>query len=428
MTPEKITHFYGCQLTTSKSVKQHKLRKLIAWLSDKQASEKEYVSVYIPGGKTLDDAVAALKKELELVADKSEIAHGALQEAFKNLIQRLKLHETVPENGLVMFAGYLPENNPEYKSLEIKEIIPPEPINNYICIIDNHFQLEPLRDLLRDQRIVGILAVDSKNASLGLVRGGSLRVLDCITSGIPGKTGKGGQSQRRYERERDMELTSFFHRVAEHAAKEFLLNNRVTALVIGGPGQTKTDFLKGDYLNYELQNAVLSIVDTQSAGEEALREMQSKSSSILTNMCGPEEKKIMEKLLLELNKQSGLAVCGLDPVLDGLKVGAVEVALVTDTSDLAEYYTLCKKCGNTKIQILNRRDTQAIRVMVSTPCGKCHATEYEVVEKDMVDVLEDAASQTNARVEVIFTDSEEKAKLQDLGGFAAILRYKTSTS
>ena len=44
----------------------------------------------------------------------------------------------------------------------------------------------------------------------------------------------------------------------------------------------------------------------------------------------------------------------------------------------------------------------------------------------MVDVLEDAASQTNARVEVIFTDSEEKAKLKALVGFAAILRHKPS--
>jgi peptide chain release factor subunit 1 len=47
-----------------------------------------------------------------------------------------------------------------------------------------------------------------------------------------------------------------------------------------------------------------------------------------------------------------------------------------------------------------------------------------VEEKDIIDVLEDAASQTDARVEVISTESEEKAKLRALGGFAALLRYK----
>jgi peptide chain release factor subunit 1 len=61
--------------------------------------------------------------------------------------------------------------------------------------------------------------------------------------------------------------------------------------------------------------------------------------------------------------------------------------------------------------------------MISRPCERCNAVEYAVEEKDIVDVLEDLASQTNARVEVISTVSQEKAKLTALGGFAAILRY-----
>jgi peptide subunit release factor 1 (eRF1) len=47
-----------------------------------------------------------------------------------------------------------------------------------------------------------------------------------------------------------------------------------------------------------------------------------------------------------------------------------------------------------------------------------------VEEKDIVDVLEDAASQTDAMVEVISVESQEKAKLTALGGFGAILRYR----
>jgi peptide subunit release factor 1 (eRF1) len=47
-----------------------------------------------------------------------------------------------------------------------------------------------------------------------------------------------------------------------------------------------------------------------------------------------------------------------------------------------------------------------------------------VEEKDIIDVLEDVASQTDARVEVISPESEEKAKLAALGGFAALLRYR----
>ena len=64
--------------------------------------------------------------------------------------------------------------------------------------------------------------------------------------------------------------------------------------------------------------------------------------------------------------------------------------------------------------------------LISRPCEKCSGVEYEVAEKDLIDVLEDLASQTNARVEVISTESPEKQKLNELGGFAAILRYKST--
>ena len=117
---------------------------------------------------------------------------------------------------------------------------------------------------------------------------------------------KGGQSQRRYERERDMEVTYFFRRIAEHAAKEFLENHKVTALIVGGPGQTKDDFLKGDYLNYELKNALLSKVDSQSERAEAVKEILEKSSQTLKNMCAPEEKMIVQRLLSNIGKQNGL--------------------------------------------------------------------------------------------------------------------------
>jgi peptide chain release factor subunit 1 len=278
--------------------------------------------------------------------------------------------------------------------------------------------------MLRDQRIVGLMLMDSKEAIFGTLEGERLEIIENITSGIPGKTSKGGQSQRRYERERDMELANFFHRVSEHATEAFLESHKVTTLIIGGPGQTKDDFLRGNYLHYELKNMLLSVVDTQSAGREAVREALNKSANALNNVCLPEEKKTIQRLLEELGKQNGLAITGLDAVLEGLKNGEVDVALATDSSALIEIIAMCKKCGLPKMQIVNKKDVKAIREIVSVPCEKCHAVEYEVEEKDIIDVLEDAASQTDAKVQVIATDSEEKAKLTALGGFAALLRYK----
>ena len=110
--------------------------------------------------------------------------------------------------------------------------------------------------------------------------------------------------------------------------------------------------------------------------------------------------------------------------MNALKSGEVEVALVTDNTDEVEIVAMCKKCETSKANITCKgKKNQTVQEMISTPCEKCKAVEYGVEEKDIVDVLEDLASQTNASVEVISTESEEKGKLTALGGFAAILRY-----
>jgi peptide chain release factor subunit 1 len=411
-------------MATSNSVKQHKLRKLMAWLSDKEGRGREFISLYVPRERSVDEIVAMLKEESDSVVMKSEGVRDRFQEVLKNVIQRLKLQKEIPENGLVMFAGTFAKDS-EGEVLNVEELVPPEPITAYLYEVDDHFDLEPLREMLRDEKVVGLVAMDSKEAGFGILDGERLEIVEDITSGVPGKSGKGGWSQRRYERERDMELAEYFHRVAEHAMKAFLGNNKVTVLIVGGPGQTKEDFLKGDYLNYELRNVLLDVVDTQIAGREGVREVLDKSSGALKNMCAPEQRRVVQRLLADLGKQDGLAVSGLDSVLNALKNGEVEVALVTDSTDMIEVVVMCKRCELSRAKIVGmEKKVQTVQEMISSPCERCKGVEYEVEEKDIIDVLEDAASQTDARVEVVSPESEEKAKLTALGGFAALLRYK----
>lgn len=388
----------------------------------------EFVSLYIPREKSINEIIANLKVELDSTSEKSENVRDVrdrLQGALKNLIQQLKLEKEIPDSGLAIFAGTFITNDSESEALNVEEIIPPEPIMTYIYYVDDHFRLEPLREMLRNQRVVGIVTLDSKEASFGIVSGERLELIENITSGIHGKSGKGGSSQRRYERERDMALTNFFHRIAEHATKIFLEKHPVTVLIVGGPGLTKDDFLKGGYLHYELNNLLLKTVDTQFASREGVRESLDKSFETLKNMCAPEEKLIMQRFLTYVDKQDDLAIYGLDPLLNALKKGEADVALVTDNTDIVELVAVCKKCGLSKAKIVYKKNKiQNTQEMLSNPCAKCNAVEYEVEEKDIIDVLEDAASLTDAKVEVISTESAEKARLTALGGFAALLRYR----
>jgi len=205
---EKITHFYACQIATTNSVKQHKLRKRIASLSDKEGRGKEFISLYIPPETPIDQVIANLKKKSEVMMRESQRLRERFQNALKNIIQQLKEHKEIPENGLALFAGTLVTNGTD-EVLSVEEIVPPEPIITYLYAVDVYFRLETLREMLRDQKIVGILALDSKEANFGLLNGEHLKLMKNITSGLSGKTTKGGQSQRRYERERDMTITHF---------------------------------------------------------------------------------------------------------------------------------------------------------------------------------------------------------------------------
>jgi len=422
---EKITHSHACHIASSNSVKQHKLRKRIAWLSSKEGWKTEFVSLYIPSNSSTENAIGNLKKEQKLTKIEDKRINVRLQEAIKGTIEHLKQRKEISENGLAVFAGTIAVDNQEKEVLVVEEIVPPEPIVDYVFEVDHHFHLEPLREMLRNPRIVGFISMDSKQASFGLLKGEFFEVVKNITSGIAGKSGKGGQSQRRYEREREMELTFFFNRIADYATKEFLEKQKVMALIVGGPSTTKTSFVNGDYLHYELKNALLMVFDTQSAGKEGLNELLEESSETVENLCLPEEKRAVQRLFQELDKPNGLIAYGLETVLEAINKGAVETVIVADDTEFVEVVVTCKGCEQSKRKILNSKKPQAIEELISNACKQCNSKGYDLEEKDIIDVLEDLASKTDAKVEVISTDSKEKSQITKLGGIAALLRYRT---
>jgi peptide chain release factor subunit 1 len=410
-------------MTATNSVKQYRMRKLIASLSGREGREKDFVSLYIPREQSTDEVITILREKLDSDEIRSQSNRDRVQDVLTKLMHHLKLQKEIPENGLAIFAASAADHV-ESEGSDIEEIAPPEPITAYLFAVDDHFDLEPLREMLREDRVVGLIAMDAKTAGFGVLSGDSLELVDDITSGVPGRSGKGGSSQRRYERGRDMELTYYFHRVAEHATEAFLANRRVTGLIVGGPGLTKDKFLSGDYLSYELKNMLLARVDTLGSGKEGVKEAFEKSAETLKSIHTREEEKIMQRLEEDVGKQNGLAIFGLNPVLDALKNGVAEVALVADNTDMTEIIATCKRCGLSRSRMVDKeKHVQTAQEMISDPCEKCHAVEYKVEDRDIIDALEDLASQTDARVEVI-SASEENATLRTSGGFAALLRYR----
>jgi peptide chain release factor subunit 1 len=358
---------------------------------------------------------------------KSTTTRKNVQDAIVKTQQRLKLFKETPENGLVIFCGAVPQNGAGSEKIETYVIIPPEPINIYLYRCDSRFHTEHLQELLREKECYGILLIDSTAATLATLQGRRLEIVRQITSGVPGKTRAGGQSARRFERLREMRLQEYFRRVGEHANETFLPIENLKGLIIAGPGPTKYDFEKGDYLNYMLKEKVLDTVDTAYVDEQGVKEVVDKAPEIMRKVRYIEEKQIMQQFLYEIGHDTGMATYGEQEVRKALEAGAVKTLLLSEGLDIVRVKVKCNACGYEEQQTMKSQMlTSFEQNLYGKPCPKCKSPALQILEKqELIENFAQLAEYTNTEVEMISGETEEGQMLKNsFGGIAAILRFK----
>lgn len=408
------------------SVKLYRIKRILEELSNKSGRGTELVSLYIPPRKALHEVVSTLREEYGTASNiKSDTTRNHVLDALTRTMQRLKLYNDTPDNGLVIFCGALPTNGVGSEVITLHEIVPPKPLQTFLYRCDDHFHTDLLKDMLKEEKIVGILTVDSTEAGLGILLGDRLEIVEHLTSGVAGKHRAGGQSARRYERLREMELNDFFHRVAAHSKSVFLEERKVEGLIVAGPGPTKDDFLKNGYLDYRLQNNVLAVLDISYSGREGVREAVDKAQDILQEYRLIEERKLVQKLLAEVHSDKGLVTYGLNDVIAALQAGATEMILVADNMRNVRLEVVCNRC-KTKTEKIIARDKliQTKQEMLATACTGCSSLDFESIEQDLVDYLEELVLKTGGKIEIISSKTEDGKMLENLGKVAALLRYR----
>lgn len=398
-------------------------------LSNISGHGTELVTVYVPPKRPLFDVIAQLRIEAGTASNiKSDLTRTHVQDALSRTIEYLKLFKETPDNGLVIFCGAIPNSKGfGNEKIEIYPVLPPKPvqINLYRC--DDHFWTDHLKDMMRDDKVMGILSIDTQEAGLGILTGDRWEVVDSLTSGVAGKHRQGGQSARRFERLRDNELNEYYRRVAEHAQTVFIDQFNVKGLIVAGPGPTKETFLKEEYLDYRLQRNVIVTMDTSYSGSEGVREIIDKvnEQGIMTEYRLMEEKKIIKRFMGEVFSNRGLGIYGVNDVINAAKAGVADTVIVADNISYLKLETKCKKCGNTEQKMVDRALIVMTKQDITTkPCRICGSTDYELSEQDIVEYLEELTAITGAKLEVISGQTEEGNQLASLGGSGAILRFR----
>jgi peptide chain release factor subunit 1 len=269
--------------------------------------------------------------------------------------------------------------------------------------------------------------MDRSDATFALLRGRRLEILETLTSGTPGKHDAGGQSARRFQRLIEIAANEFNKRVAEHAENNFLKIENLKGIIIGGPGPTKEDFAKGDFLHYQLQKKVMAVEDLGYTEEPGVYELVEKSQDALKNVDYIKEKKMMQNFLLLLAKSPNQVTYGEKEVRDKLSKGLVKSLLLSAGLENYRVKYKCQLCGSEKELTLSKE--AILSKGGKDTCERCGGLLEEGEEKSIIDELAEIATNANLKVEVISTETDEGKKLLgSFGGIVAILRYATSDS
>ena len=251
-------------------------------LEELEGRGTELVTVYIPPGKQIHDVMTDLRNEYGTAVNiKSKTTRKNVQDALTKAMERLKLFNKVPDTGLAIFAGNIASDQLGVGDMQTFTLIPPEPIGIYYYRCEHRFMLEPLWEMLEHEDTYGILVIDAKDATIATLKGQRADIIKDMTSGVAGKTRAGGQSSRRYERLRQMHLQEYYNRVGDMMTDIFLNVPNLEGIIVGGPGPTKEEFLKGNYLHHEIEAKILTTVDTGYTGHEGVKEVVNRSRSFL---------------------------------------------------------------------------------------------------------------------------------------------------
>jgi peptide chain release factor subunit 1 len=403
---------------------KYDLKRKIEELKAAKGRHTELISLYIPPDKQIFDVTSYLKNEYSQSQNiKSKSTMKNVLSAIESIMSRLKQFKKPPENGMVFFVGH--KSVGADKTEMVAHVIePPMPINTFLYRCDSSFYLEPIEDMLTEKEIYGLFLIDRRECTIGILKGNRIELLKYMTSQVPGKHGRGGQSQRRFERLTEIAAHEWFVKCGDTISDIFLEHEEIKGVFVGGPGPTKQYFVDENYLHYEIQDKILDTFDTGYTDEFGLRELVSAASETMTNLKISKEKKLMKRFLKEVtNKEASLAVYGENQVRKALEMGAVDTLLLSENLRKFRVKLKCGSCNYSEYKTLSE---DSLEDFTSSDCPKCNQSDtMEIEEKvDLIDEFSDLAENTSAKVEIISLGSEEGDSLYSaFNGIAGILRY-----
>ena len=397
-------------------------------LSGMRGMGTELVTVIIPPDRAIHDVRQQLSQELGQAANiKSKQTKKHVSDAIESAVSSINNMRETPPNGIAIFTGHVIVGNNKTRMTTIVLDDPPEPFRSFRYRCDSTFEVTQLEDMLIDKTCYGIFVIDRGEAAYGLASGKSVHCQEEMQSNIMGKHRQGGQSAQRFERLIEEHAHKFFKRAAEHASNYWLgLMENMEGIIIGGPGATKDQVLKGEFFHHEVAKLVRKpTFDVGYSNESGLRELVQRAGGLMHEIELDAERQLVDQFLSEIMQQHPKATYGEMMLRSALEQGAVDTLLLSESlRKIRQGYT-CRQCQH-DWQITIERSIEM------PPCPSCNAAADQVREDpdnsiSLMDELTVLAGHSSSNVKLISMDTEEGATLMEaFGGLAALLRYPWS--
>jgi len=413
----------------SNDLKLYKTRKTMEEIKLMKGFHTELISLYIPHDRKLSDVTNYLKNEVsESQNIKSKLTRKNVLDGISTLQGMLRNYRDVPEYGLVLFAGAVPQNNtPGTEKMVRYTIDPPEKIKTFRYHCASEFLIWPLEETLSPKQTYGLLSIGRAASAVGYIRGNHMEFVRDFTSGIHGKHKAGGQSQKRYERLIEEGEKLFYRRISDEINKLFLSMEELTGIFIGGPGPSKEKFVKDESLDYRLRDKILDVVDLGYGGAEGLRALVEKVKDQMANIKYVREKQVMQRFMKEITNDTGMATYGYDDVKKALSYNAVDLLILSEKLDSYILKIECSNCNFSENRTAREQELGKKEAAIQEEsCPECSSSSFKLVEKKTtIEELGELAEIGGTDIEIISAETELGETLYStFGGIVAILRYK----
>ena len=207
-----------------RNLEMFRLKKLIQDLDQMRGLGTSMITLIINYKDQISQFSKMLVDEVGKASNiKSRVTRQHVTDALTSTMEKLRLYNKTPPNGLVIYCGLVQLVSGGEKMIKI-DLEPFKPINTSLYRCDNIFHTDELKSLLVDNDKFGFLIMDGSGSLFGTLQGNTKTIVNQFKVDLPKKHGRGGQSANRFARIRTERRHNYLRKVGEALTAAFITN------------------------------------------------------------------------------------------------------------------------------------------------------------------------------------------------------------